>query len=179
MTARKMYGNEFEFKPEFKLWMSTNYKIIIRGTDTGIWRRIHLIPFDIEIPEHRVDRALPRKLFAEGAGIFKWAVEGCRLWQQEGLTKLQAVVKATGEYKREMDTIGCFLSECCTEGERQIAAGKLFAAYQDWAHKNNEHTFSQTKFGQAIGKRYDRVKIMKGWVYRGIRLDEDYSVTIG
>lgn len=179
VTARKMYGNEFEFKPEFKLWMATNYKIIIRGTDVGIWRRIHLIPFEVQIPEHKVDKSLKRKLFQECAGIFKWAVDGCRLWQKEGLTKPKAVVNATGEYKREMDTIGCFLSECCTDGEGQVAAGKLFAAYLDWAHKNNEHTFTQTKFGQAIGKRYERIHTKHGWVYRGIRLDDDYSITVG
>lgn len=179
VTARKMYGNEFEFKPNFKLWMSTNYKVIIRGTDVGIWRRIHLIPFDIEIPEHKVDRALPRKLFHDGAGILKWAVEGCRLWQKEGLIKPQAVLRATGEYRREMDTIGSFLAECCTEGEGQVAAGKLFGAYLDWAHRNNEHVFTQTKFGQAIAKRFERIHTKHGWIYRGIRLDDDYSITVG
>ena len=45
VTARKLYGNEFEFSPEFKLWMGTNHKPIIRGTDLGIWRRIMLVPF--------------------------------------------------------------------------------------------------------------------------------------
>ena len=50
VTARKLYGDEFEFKPEFKLWMATNHKPVIRGTDTGIWRRIHMIPFTVQIP---------------------------------------------------------------------------------------------------------------------------------
>ena len=36
VTARYQYGSEFEFTPEFKLWMGTNHKPIIRGTDTGI-----------------------------------------------------------------------------------------------------------------------------------------------
>ena len=45
MTVRKLYCEEFEFHPEFKLWMATNHKPAIRGTDKGIWRRIHLIPF--------------------------------------------------------------------------------------------------------------------------------------
>lgn len=53
VTARKLYGDEFEFKPEFKLWMATNHKPVIRGTDTGIWRRIHMIPFTVQIPEER------------------------------------------------------------------------------------------------------------------------------
>ena len=35
VTARKLYGNEFEFSPEFKLWMGTNHKPIIRGMNLG------------------------------------------------------------------------------------------------------------------------------------------------
>lgn len=45
ITARKLYGDEFEYRPEFKLWVATNHKPTIRGTDVGIWRRIHIIPF--------------------------------------------------------------------------------------------------------------------------------------
>lgn len=85
VTARKLYGDEFEFKPEFKLWMATNHKPVIRGTDTGIWRRIHMIPFTVQIPKEKIDRRLKYKLSAELTGIFRWAVEGCLLWQKEGL----------------------------------------------------------------------------------------------
>lgn len=65
VTARKLYGDEFEFKPEFKLWMATNHKPIIRGTDTGIWRRIHIIPFTVSIPKEKIDKNLKYKLKAE------------------------------------------------------------------------------------------------------------------
>lgn len=74
VTARKLYSEEFEFKPEFKLWMATNHKPIIRGTDTGIWRRIHMIPFDVQIPEDKVDKNLTHKLKAEMTGIFNGAL---------------------------------------------------------------------------------------------------------
>lgn len=70
VTARKLYSEEFEFKPEFKLWMATNHKPIIRGTDTGIWRRIHMIPFNVQILEDKVDKNLTHKLKAEMTAIF-------------------------------------------------------------------------------------------------------------
>ena len=63
VTARKLYSEEFEFKPEFKLWIATNHKPIIRGTDTGIWRRIHIIPFNVQIPDEKVDKNLTHKLY--------------------------------------------------------------------------------------------------------------------
>ena len=51
IRANFMRQDTFEFRPEFKLWLSTNHKPVITGTDLGIWRRIRLIPFAVQIPE--------------------------------------------------------------------------------------------------------------------------------
>ena len=85
ITAAKKYENEFEFTPEFKIWMGTNHKPIIRGTDDGIWRRMKIIPFTIQIPEEKVDKNLRNKLIKEAPAILNWMVEGCLLWGREGL----------------------------------------------------------------------------------------------
>jgi putative DNA primase/helicase len=37
MTARFLYGEYFDFVPTFKIYMATNHKPLIRGTDHGIW----------------------------------------------------------------------------------------------------------------------------------------------
>ena len=50
ITARFMKTNFFEFEPTHTLWLAANHKPVIRGTDTAIWRRIKLIPFDVSIP---------------------------------------------------------------------------------------------------------------------------------
>jgi putative DNA primase/helicase len=55
ITCRFLYGDEFEYTPEFKLWIATNHKPVIRGTDLGIWRRIRMIPFEVNIPADKVD----------------------------------------------------------------------------------------------------------------------------
>ena len=128
VTARKLYSDEFEFKPEFKLWMATNHKPIIRGTDTGIWRRIHLIPFTVQIPPEKVDRRLPFKLRSELPAILRWCVDGCLLWQREGLGMPAAVLNSVNEYRREMDVISTFIDARCVVAEGEsISANKLFA----------------------------------------------------
>ena len=76
VTARFLFGDEFEYKPQFKIWISTNHKPIIRGTDDGIWRRVVLIPFTVKIPQDRIDKDLPAKLRKELPQIANWAVEG-------------------------------------------------------------------------------------------------------
>lgn len=157
VTARKLYSEEFEFKPEFKLWMATNHKPIIRGTDTGIWRRIHMIPFDVQIPEDKVDKNLTHKLKAEMTAIFKWCIDGCLMWQREGLQMPVAVLKSVREYRREMDVISAFIEDKCTL-EGAVQASTLYAAYVSWADSNNEYCMSNTKFSTELAKRFEKIK---------------------
>lgn len=157
VTARKLYSEEFEFKPEFKLWMATNHKPIIRGTDTGIWRRIHMIPFNVQIPEDKVDKNLTHKLKAEMTGIFKWCIDGSLMWQREGLQMPAAVLKSVREYRREMDVISAFIEDKCTL-EGTVQASMLYAAYASWADSNNEYCMSNTKFSTELAKRFEKIK---------------------
>lgn len=172
VTARKMFSEEFEFKPEFKLWMATNHKPLIRGTDTGIWRRIHLIPFEVQIPLDRVDKKLKYKLVKESEGILKWAVQGCIRWQNEGLSMPQKVLEAVREYQHEMDVISTFMDACCI-GEGEVKASRLYAVYAKWAEEHNEYVMSSTKFGTELTKRdgIGKKKTRDGWYYTGVSID--------
>lgn len=171
VTARKLYGNEFEFKPEFKLWMATNHKPIIRGTDDGIWRRIHMIPFTVQIPIDKVDRQLKSKLEREYPAILRWAVEGCLLWQREGLKQPRAVLGMTREYRREMDVISGFLDDRCEVGEGFSAkSSELYAAYSAWCEANTEFKMSNTKFSVEMEKRFKKEISRNGRFFIGLKL---------
>ncbi|MFA6930867.1 MAG: phage/plasmid primase, P4 family [Lentisphaeria bacterium] len=184
VTASKKYENEFEFYPEFKLWMSTNHKPVIRGTDVGIWSRIRLIPFTVRIPDERMDKNLKHKLKQELPGILKWAVDGCLLWQREGLKTPAAVLASTSEYRGEMDVISGFLDACCeiTNTPQKVRAKDVFTAYLKWAKENNEYEMKSTKFGIEMGKRFDKEHDRDGTFYRGFKLlgeFEPYRVEFG
>ena len=172
VTARFLYGKEFEFKPEFKLWMATNHKPIIRGTDDGIWRRMRLIPFTIKIPDDKIDKRLTETLRKEMSDILGWAIEGLRMWLKEGLGMPKSIVAATKEYRNEMDVINNFLDNCVMEvpGHREKATD-IYNKYREWAKANNEYIMSNTKFGSEMAKRYDRKRVADGIYYYNIRLD--------
>jgi len=85
IKARFMRQDFFDFTPSHKLFMAVNHRPEIQGTDKGIWRRIRLIPFEVEIPEKQQDPKLLDKLIEEAPGILAWAVRGCLQWQQSGL----------------------------------------------------------------------------------------------
>jgi putative DNA primase/helicase len=151
MTARFLYGEFFNFYPTFKIFMATNHKPNIKGTDDGIWRRIRLIPFTTKIPVEQQDKALTGKLLAEAGGILNWLVEGTMRWRNEGLKIPNDVANATAEYRAEMDIIGKFLKECCvTRDGANIKARELFKVYQDWCEENNEKACNERFFGSSL-----------------------------
>jgi len=174
VTARKLYGNEFEFKPEFKLWMGTNHKPIIRGTDTGIWRRVRLIPFTVQISESKADKMLKHKLRQEYPAILNWATEGCLLWRREGLKPPVAVEDAIKEYRSEMDVISSFLGECTSDSGSEKAS-EVYQAYKKWAVENSEYLMSSTKFGIEMTKRVEKIRCNNAIYYRNISLNKSFK----
>ncbi len=182
ITARFMRAEFFDFKPTHKLWLSTNHKPEIRGTDNAIWRRIRLVPWSVAIPPAERDRKLPEKLRGELPGILAWAVGGCIEWQRDGLRAPDEVRQATREYREEMDPLKDFFAErCVITREAWAMAAELLAAYDRWREPNNERELTMTKFGRMLVERgfsKDRVKggPDKGKVfYLGIGLRTDVT----
>jgi P4 family phage/plasmid primase-like protien len=154
ISARFLHAEFFDFKPTHKLWLSTNHKPLISGTDLAIWRRIRLIPFAITIPQEERDKALPDKLRAELPGILAWIVSGCLEWQREGLSEPEVVRRATGAYKAEMDTLGAFIrEECVIHPDASVGATPLFKAYERFCEDRGEHAGTQTAFGTRLTER--------------------------
>ncbi|PGL20180.1 DNA primase, partial [Bacillus thuringiensis] len=147
IVARFLRQEFFEFIPEFKVFFTTNHKPVIKGVDEGIWRRIRLIPFNLQLPKEKRDKKLPEKLSLEMPGILNWAIEGCLKWQQSGLSNPAIVRKATGDYKEEMDILGPFMFECCFKRDDvQIEAKELYEVYANWCFRNGEHQLKNRAF---------------------------------
>lgn len=154
IRARRMREDFWEFTATHKIWMATNHKPDVRGTDHGIWRRIKLIPFTVTISDCRQDKLLPDKLRAELPGILNWALAGCADWQKDGLNDPEDVTKATDGYRSEMDIVGAFIEECCLVGANHtVSASTLFTAYRQWSEKTGEYALNQRRFGLALNEK--------------------------
>lgn len=182
VTARKLYADEMEFSPEFKIWMGTNHKPVIRGTDFGIWRRLCIIPFTVKIPANKVDKHLRYKLMREYPGILRWAVDGALAWKREGLAPYPACIRdALSEYRNEMDVFSAFLSECTTP-EGEVSSKDLYRAYVAWAKESNEYVMSAIKFGRECGKRFENRHARVGTSLIGVSLNSGarpYRIVVG
>jgi putative DNA primase/helicase len=133
VTARFLHKEFFQFRPECKIFLVTNHKPEIRGSDEGIWRRVMLIPFEVRIQEEDRDKHLPEKLRKELPGILAWAVRGCLAWQKDGLAPPEKVRAATADYRAESDWMSAFLEEKCVRKDgAETQAGKLYGAFGTW-----------------------------------------------
>lgn len=177
VLARFLRQEYFEFIPEFKVFFTTNHKPVIKGVDEGIWRRVKLVPFNLQLPKEKRDLKLPEKLSLEMPGILNWAIEGCMKWQQSGLNEPEIVAKATGEYKEDMDILGPFLYECCYApmiDEVKIEAKELYEVYQNWCYKTGEFALKNRAFYRAMEtKGFKKKKGAKNKTYiHGVTLKE-------
>lgn len=134
LVARFMRQDLFEFAPTHKLWLYGNHRPTITGTDEGIWRRIRLIPFTVSIAPAERNPHLKDELIREAPGILNWLIDGCLLWQKEGLAAPEKITAAVTEYREDMDTVGQFLDEACILGGTDwTASSVLHKSYSEWA----------------------------------------------
>lgn len=179
ITARFMFAEQFEFLPTFALWVSTNHKPIIRGTDKGIWRRIRLLPFEVDIKDP--DKTLPRRMKEELPQILAWAVDGAVKWYETGLKTPEIVDNATAEYKSEMDLVQGFVDACIEidyNARDVVMASDMYAVYVAWAKANNEYEMSAKKFGMELTKKIpDGKGRNKAGVYYGKIKFTDYGLS--
>lgn len=192
LAVRRLHRDFFEFDPQFTLIISGNHKPTIIGNDDGIWRRIHLVPWNEQIAGNEIDRQLPGKLDAEASGILKWAVEGALdFLNLGGLNPPAEILNATQEYREEEDPIGSFLTNACFitgDADDTEKPFDLFAAYERYAVetgsiKVKDATFyrrlpdaARRTFQKPDGTscKIEKSRTNKGVVYRGINVREEW-----
>lgn len=169
IRARFLYGEEFSYTPRFKLVLVSNHKPVIRGTDHGIWRRIVLVPFGVTIPAEQRDKGLQDKLRAEMPGILAWAVEGYRMWREQGLSKLPAEIqRANTAYRTDSDTLGRWLEECVEIDPAAFTPNtEVRQSYKAWCAEYGFGEMNDTNLGNKLREKgFDngpRQRGQRGW----------------
>lgn len=174
ITARFLYGSEFEFKPIFKLWIACNNKIEVRGTDKGIWRRMRNIDFNKTFEGDKADKELESKIKKELSQILAWAIKGAVAWYKNGLKTPKSVQSATEQYRQENNVVEKFIKERVIrrKGYREKASD-VFMAYKMWAKNGNEWIMSQSKFGIELSKKFKKQNISGYVIYLDIQIKKN------
>ena len=175
VPARFMHKDEFEYRPTFKLFFSGNHKPGLRSVGVAMRRRVNMIPFAFIIPEAERDPHFADKLKPEWPGILAWMIEGCLVWQAEGLKPPKAVVAATDEYFEAQNSFSFWLDECCErDPNARTPTTTLFGSWKAWAEKAGIRFGDIKTFGEALVENgFDKKHTERGNVYLGVRIAQD------
>ena len=172
IKARGMRQDFWSFTPSHTFVMLTNHRPLISGTDDGIWRRIRLVPWDVQIPDEEKDGGLGDRLQLGADAVLRFLAEGYADWRDHGLADPEQVAKATAAWRGESDALGRFIADRCLAGPYFYArSGELFAAWCEWCQAGNEEPGTQTAFSLELARLgYGKRRTETGAVWDGIAL---------
>lgn len=182
ITARFLHGEFFTFKPFAKYFLAVNSRPRVHDESYGFWRRVRLIPFNRRFEGIDDDKNLTETLLSESPGIFNYLIEGCLLWQKEGLDPTPEFIEtATREYESDSDPLSEFiLDECAFSSQAQVSASKFYKAYKSWCQSQgyqDREIMTNTIFGKKMGKKFKKSHQRTGTIYTGVGLKCDGFVT--
>ena len=149
ITARHLYEREFEFIPQFKLFINTNYLPLIADDTLFSSGRINVLTFDKHFEPNEQDPKLKDTLKQADniSGIFNWCLEGLRMYRSEGLSPPECVISATKQYRESNDKLQNFIDDCLeiTPGSN-TGAGAAYKIYSGWCSANGYGIDSKRSF---------------------------------
>lgn len=176
ISARHMHQSTFEFQPQFKLVFIGNHRPALRSVGEEMRRRIDLLEWSGSIPDEERILDLPERLKLEYPAILHWMVQGCILWQEQGLGRPATITAATDEYLSAEDTLGAWMDDRITlaSPDYKTLIGDLYLDFKRWAEKQGEFVLSQKRFSQKVEDRgFQRYRDSKGRYFKGIDLKID------
>ena len=154
MNARFLHENSFDFKPQFKMYINTNYRPAINDLTLFSSGRVIIITFDRHFGEGEQDTNL-KVLFSRPnsqSAILNWLVEGYAMLCKEGLKLPQTVKAAIEEYHKDSDKIRCFMDECLeADTDAEVRTAAVYKEYQQWCEDNGYRAESSKKFKESLG----------------------------
>ena len=180
IAAEKKYKDPFSFTPSHTLVLYTNHLPRVGAMDTGIWRRLIVIPFEQTITPSVDIKNYADHLYAKAGGaVLAWVMEGARAIHAENyhLTPPKQVIAASEAYRAANDWFAHFLEECCQVGQGLSEHSKdLYDAYRSWAIGRGEYVRSTSDFYAAVEKAgYTRRRTARARFVDGLALISEFA----
>lgn len=193
ITARAMRSDIYvDSIPAFTPWLVTNHAPTIEGADAALWRRIVVVPFDVQIPKTEEDARFRESLGSPSgrAAILAWLVAGYEAYLADP-DALQSIpvgaMVANAKFRAEVSDLAVFLNDVCQTGpvddpEFRVGPDDLYQTYRAWCETNGVQArdiMSGTKFGREINGEWPRTRVKEAgklhWFRKGIRVRRDWN----
>lgn len=157
ITARALHAKATTFAPTHKMVVRGNHKPRIVDTDSGLWRRVQLIPFNRVYSDDEKDPQLFEKLTTEADAILTWAVAGAVEFSATfKFTSCRSVRAATEEYRTDSDLLGQWIAEECELGPRAthwVKAPLAFDSYRQWCGRQGMKPLTASTLTRRLKER--------------------------
>jgi putative DNA primase/helicase len=173
--GRSPYGNPFQYMTTAKPVIVTNHLPGVQGNDEAIWTRLCVVPFHYRILPTDEIPDFSDRLREELPGILRWALDGARMWSEEGLKDDMppAVRDEHRAYREEHDEFGVWFDdhyEYTGCDDDKIEGATVYTAFKE-LHPSDKR--AQKSFTSIVKNRYG-VRVAAGGngrsYYYGIRL---------
>jgi P4 family phage/plasmid primase-like protien len=185
MEFERKFKTPFKAIPTARLMLATNNPPHFSDKSDGIWRRLLLLHFTVQIPKAEQVAGMDKVEFwrasGELPGILNWALAGLHQLRQAGRFTVPAgCQEAVEKLRTEANPARRFLLEYYTSGAGVIPTKDLYVQYRPWCEDNGHHPLADVGFGREVVRRFPAVKRNKigprddrRWVYEGITPRED------
>lgn len=175
--AEKKYKDPFSFTPSHTLVLYTNHLPKVGAMDSGIWRRLIVIPFNAKITGGNDQKNYADYLVENAAPfVMAWIIEGAEkaIGQNFHIPAPACVKEAISKYKSDNDWLAHFLNDCCERGDGyEVGSGKFYSEYRAYCARVGDFTRSTTEFYNAVEQAgFKRVKKKHSMWILGLRLLE-------
>ena len=180
ITARRLHQAPITYQPAFKVIIQTNYiPDVSNVNDKGITRRMLIAPFRQGFTEEQRNLKLKEELAkpTNRNAVLRWCVDGCLMWQKEGLTGTEPAImnQLRDKYLNDRDYIGDFLKTFCQyKTDSRAYLKDLYTGFCEW-YGSGEKTAPVTRkrFSAILRERLDDTKTnythtKRGYAFNGI-----------
>lgn len=167
VKSHALYESEIEWRPQFTMFMGTNFRPTLDAGDGAIWRRVKPIQFpnsffqDNRPTANREKGLADRIITTELAGVFNWIIEGVLAYRATGLKDPDSMTKAVREYREDSDPVLGFVNEAIAEGSliardgAEISMTDFYRMFSEWSRDNGiQRPMGKNKVGvrlEALG----------------------------
>lgn len=164
-----------------RLAIATNNRPRFSDRSSGIWRRMLLVPFTVQIPEGERVAGMDKYTWwlrsGEMPAILNWALDGLgRLIQRRRFSESESTKEAVEDYRMESNPAREFLTETFqAEIEGEVKVKDAYKEYRDWCEASGYKPLGNRAFGKEVKRVFVSCrKVKRGprqareWHYFGI-----------
>lgn len=157
IRAAFKHKDMFTFRPQFKIWLTSNHGVRADVDDDAVWDRIYTLHFP-NGHSGTEDKFLKQRMRSPEnlRGVLRWLVDGARKWYESprGLMPPEHILSASEKARDAVDYVAAWLAECTEQEEGSwMPNSTVYQSYSNWCEENGVTRKSQRGLALSLQKK--------------------------